>query len=293
MKEFKVNKYITLKLEGGKTNIYIKNELFNQCKFLLLDILVEKISSFDDIESIDEAAKRLDKTLEQDKTRIPPDTEFWGHCSNLQIWAENDYYTRLLHSNLSFPLLKRLAEIGDPLAKKVFKEEIAKRLSVLDVISNDVESSNYQPMVDLFYHEGYLEYLNDNELEIALRNTKEIDLGRCGPISFPKFTSENMNLKKLDLGLCKIKIPKEISNLKNLEILRLPRNNLVKIPKEIGSLKKLKSMEIYGNKITQIPESIGELSSLEYLNISCNKITKLPHSIGKLKNLKDLYLFDN
>ena len=37
--EFKINKYITLKLENCKTNIYVEGELFNQCKFLLLNIL--------------------------------------------------------------------------------------------------------------------------------------------------------------------------------------------------------------------------------------------------------------
>ena len=44
MKEFKVNEYITLKLVGGRTNIYVTGQLFNQCKFL--DIPIERISSF-------------------------------------------------------------------------------------------------------------------------------------------------------------------------------------------------------------------------------------------------------
>ena len=48
MKEFKVNEYITLKLEGGKTNIYVKSQLFNQCKFLFINIAVEKVRSFDE-----------------------------------------------------------------------------------------------------------------------------------------------------------------------------------------------------------------------------------------------------
>ena len=38
MEEFKVNKYITLKLEDGITNIYIKDDdyPFLQCKYLLM-----------------------------------------------------------------------------------------------------------------------------------------------------------------------------------------------------------------------------------------------------------------
>ena len=38
IKEFKVNDYITLKLEDGKTIIYVKGKRFDQCKYLLLNI---------------------------------------------------------------------------------------------------------------------------------------------------------------------------------------------------------------------------------------------------------------
>lgn len=37
MQEFKVNDYITLKLENNTTVIYVDNKRFNQCKFLLMD----------------------------------------------------------------------------------------------------------------------------------------------------------------------------------------------------------------------------------------------------------------
>ncbi len=33
--EFKVNENITLRFEDGNTNIYVNNEYFNQCKYLL------------------------------------------------------------------------------------------------------------------------------------------------------------------------------------------------------------------------------------------------------------------
>lgn len=129
---FKINNYITLKLENMQTNIYVKDKRFIQCKYLLLDIPTENIEDFDEIDSIDEAAKLLNHSLEgssKHKFDIAPEVEFWGHCSNLQAWAENRYDTRLLHSNIAFPLLKKLTETGDPLAKRVFKEEIAERFS--------------------------------------------------------------------------------------------------------------------------------------------------------------------
>ena len=130
--EFIVNEFLSLKLEEDITMIYVAEEPFIQCKFLLLEIPTQTMTSLDDMKSIDEAAQELDRSLEPEDEftrvdKIPPETEFWGHCSNLQAWYENDYNTSLLHSNLAFPLLKKLTEAGDLLARKVFKDEVASR----------------------------------------------------------------------------------------------------------------------------------------------------------------------
>ena len=101
----------------------------------------------------------LDHSLEgmqQRKTEqhISIETEFWAHSSNLQAWVENFYDTRLLHSNLAFPLLRELYKLGDTRAKKVFKEEIAKRLTC-----------GYEPIITYLLEEGYLDYLSQEEIE--------------------------------------------------------------------------------------------------------------------------------
>jgi len=64
--EFKINEIITLKLENNRTNIYVNNELFRHCKYLLLNIPVDNIHEFDDITSIDEAEEYLDHSLERE-----------------------------------------------------------------------------------------------------------------------------------------------------------------------------------------------------------------------------------
>ena len=160
--EFKINDYLTLRLLHNRTNIYVKGMLFNQCKYLLLNLRKDQFESYDDIESIDEAAETLDRSLETTKSDndISPEAEFWGHCSNLQAWYENDYDTRLLHRNLAFPLLKALTDAGDPLAKKVFKEEIAMRLE-----------SGYPTVVRYLVDQGYLQYLTNEELNVVLKNS--------------------------------------------------------------------------------------------------------------------------
>jgi len=154
MKEFILNKFIKLKLEDDKTIIYVNNERFNQCKFLLINIPIEEITSLEDIESIDDVAERLDRSLEHEEDKlytVPPEIEFWGHCSNLHVWYENNYNTKLIHRSLAFPLLKRLTEVGDKFAERIFKEEIAMRF----------EEGN-ESVKEYLRKEGFLKYL-DNE----------------------------------------------------------------------------------------------------------------------------------
>jgi len=178
MQEFRVNEYLSLRLEKegtsylvdeqeGGTVLYVGGDRFLQCKYLLLTIKVDEMQSLEEIESIDEASERLDTSQEYPdlkKAEIPPETEFWGHCSNLQVWYENDYDTRLLHSNLAFPLLKRLTEVGDPRAQKVFKEEIAKRFT-----------SCFPSVMVFLLGQKYLDFLDDEEIALLLRSVKDKD----------------------------------------------------------------------------------------------------------------------
>lgn len=184
-KEFKVNEYITLRLEDGKTTIYVNGTRFLQCKYLLLNIPVDEISFFDEFESIDEVAQILDRSLEehQYKNNLSPETEFWGHCSNLQAWYEHDYDTRILHSNLAFPLLEALTKAGDLLAKMVFKEEIATRLK-----------SMHFPTLLFLFNNHYLKYLTQEEQATVL---DDIDLSLLRSHKHNKFLSSFKKLLKV------------------------------------------------------------------------------------------------
>jgi hypothetical protein len=159
-KEFTINQYLKVKLEQERTMIYVKNAPFRQCMYLLMNINTNRVEKYDLIESIDHAAEVLDRSMERvpmGHRPITPEEEFIGHCSNLQVWVENDYDTRLLHRNLAFPLLKRLTEVGDPLAKKRFKDEIALRYA-----------SGHPTVITFLTQGGYLKYLNQEELECLL-----------------------------------------------------------------------------------------------------------------------------
>ena len=166
MKEFKINDYISLRLEKDKTNVYINDEKIIQCKYLLLqDLNDNSIIHEDDFSSIDQLAERLDKTLELSDSinaqvyHIDPAIEFWAHCSNIQAWAENNYDTHMLHANLSFPLLKRLTIAGDPVAKEVFKIEIRRRFK-----SGDLN------VMTFLTKEGYLDYFGWDEYDLLFED---------------------------------------------------------------------------------------------------------------------------
>lgn len=177
-KEFKVNDYITLKLENGKTNIYFNNTLFRHCKYLLLNIPTNDLEHFENIDSIDEIAEKLDNGLEHSnltEIRIPPEQEFEGHCSNLQAWSEYGYDTRLLHRNLAFSLLKKLTDAGDAQAKRVFKEEIARRFA-----------SGFKPVQDYLINNGYIWYLNSEELTYLAGTNLNLNVWKSYGLDFIK-----------------------------------------------------------------------------------------------------------
>ncbi len=155
-KEFKINNYISLRLIGRETVIFIKGQRFDQCKFLLFEIPMKDIKEYDEIQSIDELEINYSRQSEG-KHILDPETEFWGHCSNIQAWTENNYDTRLLHRTISFPLLKKLTDVGDPTARRIFKEEIYKRF----------ESGNSVVILYLL-KENYLKFLNNEENTLIL-----------------------------------------------------------------------------------------------------------------------------
>ncbi len=326
MHPFRLNNYLEVRLENDKTVIYVNNNRFSQCKFLfLISHSSEKFAT--DINSVDEMENFLNKGLESELTStllgVKPEEEFWGHCSNLQAWVENNYDTRLLHSNLAFPLLKILTDLGDSRAKKVFKEEIAKRLIL-----------PYFPVIEYLIIEGYAKYLNKQELNAILKtpikNLKNLSNSYLYEIISRSFLDDreleflinferklgfnlhpmnneismtsngfNFDLKSrkiieiLIIGKRLKSIPKSLKEFRYLQKLKLGKNKLMYFPKEICQLKQIRELNLSRNKIDTIPEEISNLNFLEYLDISYNNIYKIPSIFRNLKSLKTLRLHKN
>ncbi|MHA1148807.1 MAG: hypothetical protein ACTSR8_11265 [Promethearchaeota archaeon] len=132
---------------------------------LILQIPKTDVSKYEAIDSIDEASE-VYKTLFQntvmegnDPITITPEEEFWGHCSNIQTWAESNYDTRVIDSRLAFPILKKLSKIGDLNAKIILKKEIIDRIR-----------SSYVPVIFYLSQEGFLEFIdNFNKLILEMK----------------------------------------------------------------------------------------------------------------------------
>ena len=181
--EFKINEFFSLQLEGIKTFIYVNGKKFTPCKYVLFNILVDDIDQYVTINSIDEIMDNLDHLLEEYPDTITPEVEFWAHCSNLQAWVKYGYNTDLLDLSLSFSLLKELAHEGDLQAKRVFKDEIAKRL-----MRGDFNIIRYL-IVD-----GYLEFLTYEEI-ISILSSENFNFSLAPPKRhFYIETSENKKL---------------------------------------------------------------------------------------------------
>jgi len=324
--EFIINNYITLKLEGGRTVIYVNNRPFRQCMYLLINIPTDRIREYDQIRSIDEAATYLNRKMERNHNLIPPQTEFWGHCSNLQAWADNDYDTRILHRNLAFPLLKALSDVGDPLAIKKFKEEIALRYA-----------TGHPTVVRFLTQNGYLNYLTEEEFESMLidldfpsvdeyvrkvnaylndytnpESVKQIKSSTAKFLQDFRFSYKylllikamekipnNLKQKYVEIVYEKYKKNRNFPLLKFLDKTQINYENLaIKTVnfqnKVIGLLlnNRLNLRNCMIDDITKI-RNLDELSKkIEEIDLSYNRITKID-GIDQLENLKKLDLKNN
>ena len=300
--EEEINQYITLKLVGGRTYIYVNSRRFIQCIRLILNIPKNDVHLYDEVDSIDEAAKLYSKHVFQNRIvrgpmavpvpnqrhNITPEQEFWGHCSNIQAWVEHDYDTRILMSNISFPLLRELAKAGDPVASKVFKEEIALRLE-----------SGYPSVVQYLLNQGYIRYFTPSEFKTIIESTELIKGLSSDPKVFSRF-----------LISCVSKFPTLVEDIL-LQILKLPEGkNVILSSMSISEKPRMPFLRPYfrsnpqylltlknalENLFRQADEKLG-VDILDCIQVIENKLEgqeiNLPYLSGKgrLEAIKKMYL---
>lgn len=95
----------------------------------------------------------------------------------------------MLKSELAFPLLRKLSDIGDVNAKKAFKQEIAKRFL-----------SNFSPVQNYLIEEGFLRLLSNDEVLSLLDDPQAsilISLKKKIKIDFEVFSPSASKIMKI------------------------------------------------------------------------------------------------
>ncbi len=319
MNECIINKFLSVKLEGKDTVIYVRGKKFMGCSFLLLEVPKNRAKE-NHGGSIDEMEETFIAEVGKDISLISPALEYWGHCSALEGWADYNYDTRVLHRNLSFPLLKELVKAGDPKANKVFKDEIAKRIA-----------KGFFAVTEYLIVEDYIIYLNNEEFESMINDMniagkkmlaqcissrlkqpgvsheikrilfdflEAVDHEELNKLQYVIFNEEKFFVNE-DVLRIYVSRDKSIKNIEQLEGLgklktlkRLDINNqLISRISGLEELRDLKELHFRGNKITRI-EGLDCLVKLEILNLDDNLITEI-EGLKNLENLKCLYLDRN
>jgi len=219
--------------------------------------------------------------------------------------------TKLMQTNLAFPLLKKLYEIGDEKSKKVVKEEITTRL--LSESESAVKYIANRKYLDYFTHEELtmifsefshtklshlitesrlltyfisVLYLFDSESDI-LKNIQVLDLNQ------DNYDSEYYRMYKSSRNT-RVYIPPSIDKLTSLKRLTIKDIRITFLPESIGNLQSLTSIELSEMlELESLPNSIENLPNLQSLTITRSSGVELPESFGNLKSLQTLDLRNN
>ena len=167
----------------------------------------------------------------------------------------------------------------------------------------------------------FVEKIDNWESVCKFRKLQGLELMDMFGENFPKCICELEGLRFLSVRNNKLyKLPEEITNLKNLEVLNLYWNeNLSELPQDLEKLSKIRNINIGGNpkldlsitfmllaklpnlksvtlsfnKIKVLPVETGLLSQVEELIIDNNLLEELPEEMSELKNLKRITLTNN
>ncbi|XP_062981561.1 leucine-rich repeat-containing protein 63 [Elgaria multicarinata webbii] len=92
---------------------------------------------------------------------------------------------------------------------------------------------------------------------------------------------------------CLYFFPKEVFDLKHLEILKLRNNPIRFIPEDINQMKNLKYLLMSFNLLTSLPSGLFKMQSLQGLDVSYNEIEFISSDIGNLRSLTYLNVEGN
>jgi len=159
--KIKINDHITVSSEHNKISIYIQEERFREYEYSFINKILKKSNSQL------EKANAQDNYVENKFDEGSNNAYFTNFVNILKFWIRNNYDTEILPYAISFPLLRKLVEVGDSIAKKVFIDEILKNLWDGDPL-----------IIKYLFNENYDDYvvLDNYRKQIHTPKIKEIKL---------------------------------------------------------------------------------------------------------------------
>ncbi len=317
--ECRISEHITLKLEGGTTNLYIDGKLVNYCKRLVINTTLDGLPVEPDEkwDSVDDMArghgtiyKGAGYEREVQDCKIDPQTEFDAHCSAIHAWYALDYNSRAIHSNLAFPLLKALVDAGDVVAKTVFLNEIVDRIetgspSTIQVLVETQmfdyvprERWNYlvAPLLErtreglgwnaavyyLLLHDYFRGYAPDELAPVQRVYGPVVVHGK-------EIFVENGGLDLHHLGIEDLE---EVQGLRGMLIegIDLSENGITALPPWLFDNDRLVTLKLRENSLEQIPASLEKCIALKELDLRENALTSIPGCLAGLPALESLDL---
>jgi len=128
----------------------------------------------------------------------------------------------------------------------------------------------------------------------TLKKLKNVNLDNIGLTMFPECITEMYNIERLRISNNSLMlIPDNIENWKCIKSLNLIGCNVHFITPKIGTLQTLTELFININNLVNIPREMENLVNLKYLDLSDNQFTLFPEIFTNMKQLIVLNLFNN
>jgi hypothetical protein len=73
--------------------------------------------------------------------------------------------------------------------------------------------------------------------------------------------------------------PPSLSQLEQLRVLSLAKNQLDQLPEELGSCRSLEELDVSANRLAALPAALGGLGKLRTLQLDSNRLSGLPDGL--------------
>ena len=244
-------------------NIYDFTPLSNLKKLRKVELMFNEFSETTNMNCLDESFSKLTSIEELliDGTAIK-DVSPIEQLTNLRILDLSENQIEFLPENMGN--LQKLEEF------RFNKNKIDDILPLQTLINLSVLAFSYNSVEDIFPIKNMPKLSRFNA-----SNNKIVDISVIE--NLPNLISFVAHVNKITT------LPKDFSNLKNLNYLDLSYNEILELP-SLKGLDSLKTLYLGFNKISDMTP-LDSLENLEVLSMAGNKITKIPI----LKNLKSLW----